>query len=210
MPAAQAGGLQHRIGPVAQGDIEPQCPRRIGLVGDIVAGEQQPQIILGQQNLRRAPENVAFVLRHPQQLGRGEAGHCQVAGDLARLGDTPLQFAALLARAHVIPQDGWPQHLIVCIEQHRAVHLAGKADTLDASQFTRKCRAYFAHGRLGGLPPVRRMLFRPHRLRPVQGQRAAPGGDDALLVVDEQDFGFRRAEIDAEIHVCLLLPSPCH
>ena len=49
---------------------------------------QQAHVVLGQQHAARVLEHRGLVLAHPHQLGRGEAGHGDVAGDLAsaRLG----------------------------------------------------------------------------------------------------------------------------
>lgn len=49
---------------------------------------------------------VLILPAHTKQLGRGEAGHCDVAGDLAGRGDLAPQFFTFGKTAPIVPQDG--------------------------------------------------------------------------------------------------------
>ena len=83
------------VGPVALADIEPERAGGVGHVLDVLAGQQQADIGLGQQHLGDLVVDLGLVLAHPGDLGRGEAGHGDVAGD-ARAGTA----APLPSRAH--------------------------------------------------------------------------------------------------------------
>src|SRR3546814_20901720 len=78
-----------------------------------------------------------------------EARKDDIAGDLAkaRIG---IQRCGLFMGTRIVPQDAGAQHLVVRVEQGRAVHLAGEADALHGRQFL---RAFLLQ------PPDR--LFRP-------------------------------------------------
>ena len=63
-------------------DVEPQRARGVGHLVDEFAAELQRSHSLGQQHRRsHALEDGRLVLAHPQELGRGEARHGEVAGD---------------------------------------------------------------------------------------------------------------------------------
>ena len=66
-------------------------------------------------------------------------GKDDVAGDLAeaRVG---VELRGLGEAARIVPQDAGPQHLVVCVEQRRAMHLAGKADAADGGELVRMGR----------------------------------------------------------------------
>src|SRR3546814_15064224 len=63
-----------------------------------------------------------------------EARKDDIAGDLAkaRIG---IQRCGLFMGTRIVPQDAGAQHLVVRVEQGRAVHLAGEADALHGRQF---------------------------------------------------------------------------
>jgi len=96
-------------------------------VAGVVAGEAQAQVVLGQQHLGHRVEDRGLVLAHPGQLGRGEAGHGEVAGDRMEVRQR-FHPAALRVAASVIPQDGRTQYAVAAVEQGGAVHLAAEAD----------------------------------------------------------------------------------
>jgi hypothetical protein len=75
-------------------------------------------------------ENARFVFEHPEQLGRGEAGHRDVASDRTRGRRSCLEFRAMLLASPIVPQDPGSQWLIILPEQRGAVHLARKSDAL--------------------------------------------------------------------------------
>ena len=81
----------------------------------VLAGEPQPEVVLGQQHVSDPAPHLGLVLAHPDELWRGEAGQRVVAGDR----DQPLgsdggpDQVALRGRALVVPQDRRPQNLVV-------------------------------------------------------------------------------------------------
>ena len=103
----EARGGQHLRRPAALADVQPQRAGGVGHLADLLAGHEQADVVLGQQHAARVLEHRRFVLAHPDELGRGEAGHGDVAGDLAgaRLG--LLERARMLLRCGRRSR-GWP------------------------------------------------------------------------------------------------------
>jgi hypothetical protein len=60
-------------------------------------------------------------------------------------------------------------------------------------------------GVLRGVPPRLRRLFGPQRMRVVHAQAGAGGGDDAGVVVGEDELHFGSAEVDAQIAQIIFL-----
>ena len=117
--AASSSSLQSRRATSSQ-----SVPALSDRVGQVLSGQAQAQVVLGQEDPRDVGEDLGFVLRHPQQLRGGEAGHGEVAGDG---GQARLAFGELPAGilgASVVPQNGRAQHGVVAGEQRRTVHLA--------------------------------------------------------------------------------------
>ena len=119
--------------PARAADIEPGGAGRIRHFRNVLAGQPEPQIVLRQQHLCDLGEDVRLVVLHPGELRRGEAGKDDVAGELAeaRVG---VERGRLGVAARVVPQDAGAQHLVVGVEQRRAMHVAGKADALDRGE----------------------------------------------------------------------------
>ena len=206
----QPGGLQHLVAPGAACHVEPHRAGGIGHVAGEVAAEAPAQVVLGQQHLVDALEQIRLVLRQPQQLGRGEARHHQVAGDLPRPGHTPLQLGAFLVCAPVVPENRRTQHAGLGIEQRGTVHLAGQADGLDRRRgdALRGCRGQRGlQGLLAGGPPLRRILLAPQALRLRHRQRYRRAGPHLVGAVQDDDFQARGAQVDADEHGRPLSPS---
>ena len=119
----------HDLGrPISRGEIEQQRAGAVRLVQRVIAGEPQAQVVLGQQHVPDPAPDVWFVLADPHQLGRGQAGHGVVAGDLDEaLGtDCGADEVALARSALVVPQDRRSEHLVRFVEHDQSVHLAGE------------------------------------------------------------------------------------
>ena len=100
------GRGQHLGRPAALADVQPQRAGGVGSVARLLAGHEQADVVLGQQHAARVLEHRRFVLAHPDELGRRETRHGDVAGDLpaARLG--LLERGALLFAATIVPENG--------------------------------------------------------------------------------------------------------
>ena len=102
--------------PVAGRQVEQQRPGAVRLVEHVVAGQPEPQVVLGKQDMGDPPPDVRFVVPHPDELRRGEPGECVVAGDR----DEPLRpdrrtdRIALGRGALVVPQDRRAEDRIGC------------------------------------------------------------------------------------------------
>jgi hypothetical protein len=138
--------------------------------------------------------------RYPQELGRGEAGHRQIAGDLMQFRRPLSQLGAFVDAAHVVPQNGRAQDTVLRVKQHRAVHLAGQANAAHLREFVGVLRAQRGQGGSRAVPPVGGILFGPALMRARNGERRTCRADDAAVGREQQDFYFGRAEVDAEIH----------
>src|ERR1700682_6155310 len=105
---------------------------------------------------------LGFNLAQPQQFGRLESGKGRVACD----GEEPVtpnaigDFYALLCRALVIPQKRWTDDLVMGIEEHGPVHLAGQSYGVDLSH---GAGGDFGQHLARRKPPVLWVLFGPSR-----------------------------------------------
>src|SRR5439155_3547823 len=99
--------LADLLAPPAPGDVEEQRSRRLRGVDHALAGESQPDVVLGQQDVRGALPDLRLVATHPEQLRRGEAGQRAVARQLEQplAANRLLDLLALRARALVVPED---------------------------------------------------------------------------------------------------------
>ena len=159
--ARQAAGGQQLVGPVARPHVQPQRARGVRHVARELAAQHEAQPVLGQQHMRDAPEQIGLVLVHPQQLGRGEARHREVAGDGAQPRHARGEGVALGGAAAVIPEDGGAQHLVLRIHSHGAVHLPRQADGAHGRERCRLRAPQLGHDGLQRLPPLRGRLLRP-------------------------------------------------
>ena len=83
MGAGEAGRLEQVVGPVAGGDVEPECARGVRHVRNMVAGQSEAHIVLRQENGVDAGKDIRLVRAEPEEFWRGEARHGDIAGDLA-------------------------------------------------------------------------------------------------------------------------------
>ena len=117
----------------------------------------------------------------------------------ARPSDRLVEPAAFGFGALIAPDDRGPQRLVVCVEQHGPVHLAGKADARDRVGTDAAVVHDAADRELAGAPPVVGILLGPGRTR--RGERLMVGRcrrDDPAIVVDEHRARTARADVDAE------------
>ena len=188
------------VRPVARGLVQPERARGIGHLRDRIAGQPQPQIILGRENFRDAAEGLRLVRLQPEQLRRGEAGHRDDAGDPREIRHGGEQFAAFARRAPVIPQDRRPDR------RRRRDRPARRACIWPDMPKARTARnsaglggAETRDGLLQRGPPVLGVLLRPARPRGGRPERHRRFGKHRLRVVDEHGLQRRGSEIDAEI-----------
>ena len=166
--------------PVAGREVEQDRPRPVGLVERVLAGEPEPDVVLGQEHVRDPAPDVRFVVADPDELGRGEARQGVVAGDL----DEPLRTdgrpdgVALGGRALVVPQDGRPQDGIGRVEQDEAVHLAGQPDRDDVLARRAGRGEHRPDGGDGAVPPQVGRLLAPARVGHLEAVLGRPDADD--------------------------------
>jgi hypothetical protein len=195
-----AAGVEQRLRPRAARDVEPQRAGGVRGVARVFAAQAQAQPVLGQQHLRRRGEHVGLVRAHPQHLGRGEPGHRAVAGDLFERRDRARERFAFGAAAAVVPEDGRPQHAIVCTEEHGAMHLPGRPERAHRRHRLRVGVAQAQQRAIERGPPVVGMLLAPQRPLAADRERLRGAADDAMRVVEQQRLQLRGAEVDAEKH----------
>ena len=134
---SQAGGIAERVHdlrrPVARGEVEQDRARPVGLVQGVLAGQAQPQVVLGQEDVRGARPHLGLVVADPDELRRREPGQRVVAGDLDEpfRADRGTDRVAFGSGPLVVPEDRRPEHPVGLVEQHQPVHLAGQPDRVD-------------------------------------------------------------------------------
>ena len=186
--------------PGPPGQVEQDRPCAISRINRVVAGQEQPDVILGQQDVGDPGPGLGLVLADPDELGRREAGQGIVAGDL----DQPLRpdglpdQVAFRAGSLVVPEDRRPEHVVGPIEQDGAVHLPGQPDRGDVVG-TDPGRGQDRPDRgLRRGPPQGRVLLAPQRL----GCREVVLGDadrpDEARLVDQDGLGRGRRDVDAQ------------
>ena len=186
--------------PVAGGEVEQDGPRPIGLVEGVLAGEPEPHVVLGQENVRHPAPDLRLVVADPDQLRCREARQGVIAGDL----DEPLRadglpdHVALGGRALVVPEDGRPQDGIGPVQEHESVHLTGQPDRGDLVARDpglgqdRPDRADRA------VPPQLGRLFAPTRLGHLEAVLRRADADDTAGLVDEDGLGRGRRRVDPD------------
>ena len=142
------------------------------------------------------------MLAHPEQLGRRESGHGQVARHPTQRGPRAFKRGALLTAAPIVPENTRPQHSAGGIKQRRAVHLTRQSDCTARGQLCRMAAFQRVTARLRRLPPRVGVLLTPPIVRTLHGEWMAGGANHALVptrcMFDEHQLHARRAEIDTE------------
>ena len=78
----------------------------------MLARQTLPDEVLGEQDVRNAAIYFGFVLRDPQQFGRGEARQDRIAGqaqDAFQPACAPSDLSALRRSPLIVPEDGGSQ-----------------------------------------------------------------------------------------------------
>ena len=138
-------------------------------------------------------EYFGFMRAQPPQLGRGEAGHGQVAGDLGNFGYGGSQGHAGSAAAAIVPQNRRAQYLVLRVQQHRAMHLARQTDGAHRRQIDPVAGGQLVHDRFQCTPPAVRILLGPQGLRLLHGELRVRHGYYAVVIGQQQGFEFRSA-----------------
>src|SRR5690606_9406879 len=81
-----------------------------------------------------------------------------------------------------------------------AMHLAGESDALERAQLASMVGGELIEHRLAHAPPAQRILLGPPRTRARYRQRCGARPNGPLVVVDQNRFQRRCADVDAEVH----------
>jgi hypothetical protein len=187
-------------------DVEEQRAGGIRHVDRPLAAQSQPHVVLRQQDVGDPLVDVGLVLAQPQQLRRGEARECAVAGggDERRQADALLDLLALLAGPLVVPEDRRAQHRLVGVERDEAVHLAGQPDPGDVlgSQLLERL--------LRAAPPVLGVLLGPSAPRRGQAVLDLGAGDDLAVLGHGERLHAARPDVepDRDAHSVTARPDP--
>ncbi len=151
---------------------------------------------------------VRFVFADPQKLRQREIRQRGITRELdeVRSADRLRQFARLLLRALIAPDQRGTNHFAAGIQQNRAVHLAGKAHARNLAGALARDGQRFLHCEPARAPPVARILFRPSQFR--RSERLVlfrARSDYATPLIHQQRACPSRAHIDAQKHVRILL-----
>ena len=153
--------VQQLIRPAAVRHIQQLHAGGIRNLGGILAGENQAQIVLRQQNVTALLVDLRLVVPDPQNLCSCPSGQCRICGDFHEL----LLTGRAVHLVHfrncplVAPDDGVPQHLIVLVQHDQTVHLSGDADAFDFLFRSTALCDYCLNGLDHGIFPVCRILF---------------------------------------------------
>ena len=99
---------QRCIAPATLADIKPERSGRIRHLVDCFAGEAEADERLRQENQRDLAKHVRLVPTDPQEFGRRETRHRQVAGHVLLAGECVRELGAFRDGAPVVPEDAAP------------------------------------------------------------------------------------------------------
>ena len=133
------------------------------------AGQLICYVILGKHDLLDLCEVLRLFILNPEDLRCSEAGEGNVCSILAELflADHVVQVIALLVGSSVIPENCGTDHVVILVQDHKAVHLAAKADACHLGLV--RILDELLDADLGLLPPILGLLLRPARMREIQG-----------------------------------------
>ena len=143
-----------------------------------------------------------LVVPQPEDFRGGEAGQGGIGHQFDQIrpaAHAPLHLDALGRRALIVPEDRPANHLVVAVEKHRAVHLAGEPDRLHVGRLEFRLGHRLADRPDRRLPPVLGVLLAPQRFGEVAGVGFHGRGPDRALLVDGQGFGAGSANVNAEV-----------
>src|SRR6185437_3072562 len=116
-----------------------------------------------------------------------------------RPADFRVEPIALRLSALVTPDQRWTQHLIVLIQQDRAVHLARKADSRNIRRINFGSRDRLPHRGPGGAMPIVRVLLGPAGFWGCEGNMLAGGRAHNFTVsVGEHSAASARPDINSK------------
>ena len=145
----------------------------------------------------------------PHRLGRGEAGHRDIAGAAAEIGHAAFELVAFGERAAVVPEDRRPQRLVVGVEKGRAVHLAGEADAGEPRESVRRVGAD-RRDRRPRPPSTQSSGFCSLHSGCGRDSESGVGAPRRPLIgVDQQRLDRRRADVEPEKSFADAVQQPC-
>ena len=144
---------------------------------------------------------LRFVFADPEKSGECEIGEGRIAGELNDAGEAKdfFKFPRLSFSALITPNDGRANDVARGVQQNRAVHLTGEADTRHVlgrcvcllHRFFNRCAT--------GAPPIEWVLFGPAILRRCKGLMLMRAGcDDSASFVNEKRARTGGSNVDAQ------------
>ena len=193
--------------PAAGRDIEQEGARRVGRVGDVLAGEleQQPRVDRAEHgpSLLRPLREPVDVAQQPLDLRRREVGVEHQAGlgpDRRLLAGRP-QLVAATGRPAVLPDERTVQRLTGRrIPAHDRLALVGDPDRLQLAGLHAGVVERLAGDCVRDVPDLRRVVLDPARPREVLGELAVRTAEQLSLEIEHQAGRAGRALVDGEQH----------
>lgn len=199
--AADVEFLQQRLRPDPVPDVQQQRPRGVADLGRILARHAEPDIVLGEQNLRRFVVVLRLVLAQPEDFGGSETGQRRIGYELDQLlasAGLLLDLGALGGGPLVVPENRRADDVLLLVEEDAAVHLAAEADSrhlvrLDFAGFqdlldAGNCR----------IPPVGGILLGPPRVRVRHAVRRCGRRQDSSVLTHSQRLGAAGADVNPQ------------
>ena len=171
----------------------------IRIISTVNTGQFIVDIVLGKHDLRDLRKEFRLGFLHPEELGRGKSCESNVRGALAQnlLSDLIVEIFSLSLGAPVIPQNSGANHLVVSVQDHKAVHLSAAADPCDF--FSIKAVKEPGNSQLHCFPPVGRFLLAPAGLGKLQRILLGDNVQYITFFICEEKFAGRSAQIDSNV-----------
>ena len=179
--------------------VKPPRAGGVAHVGALLAGQAKAQIVLGQQHAGDCRRRSAGSWRWSQSsLGAVKPAIGLTPTTRARSRWRVPQLGGFREGARVVVQHRGPQRAIVGADEHRAVHLSGKADRADGGESRGALRFRSPSAPAIAETPRLGILLGPQRMRVVGAIGAYRRSDNALLRADQHRLERRSPAIDAE------------
>ena len=209
LAGTEPGQLRELGVPVLPRHVEEERALRLDAVGGRLAREEEAHVVLHEEDVLRAGEDVRLVRLEPHQLRQrpGRRGHLVAAREDALGGAAPAQRLALGGRALVGPHDRAAHRLPVRVEEDGVVRGAVERERGDAREVD-ALAGELRERRAERLPPVRRVLLAPAGMlvvRRVFDRRLA--GERAVLGADRRDLAPAGSEVHPQQQVHFLVQA---
>ena len=156
-------------------------------------------VIFGKHDLRDPRKVLRLLISDPENLWSGKAREGNIGRIFRKLlfADHIVQVITFLPGSSIVPEKRRADHLIVFIQNHKPMHLPAKADARHLLLLTASQQLFQTVHGTG--KPVLRLLFRPARMRKINGILFRDNFSDLAVPVHQKKLHRGCSKIDSDI-----------